>query len=649
MPTHQPKKQKHHTTHQHSTHPRQTQTTQQTPTQHTHTYTHTYSRTQLLNQNPNTNKHRQQITASEEHKIIRTTKLRNWQISKYNNIKHNRKKHKPNKIETTYRHKFKNLTQPKSGGTSSRKLPWTGGGPEVITSPEQGRFDRRDQRSATSVKTTEWRGQRPFLHSGNASSEQTHSDEEERKKAQNKNNDSNKNHNNTNTNTHNQSNNQTLQGTHQTQDKDKNITDTEESTGRHLNHADNELTFLGRAGQPRELAPCGDQKARVTPNPNTRPRNTKRGIRNQITIELRRERRTHKRRLARNKHKQLGKGNIIKQRKKNHTATAQEPTSKFKFSKIKLGRHLRIATLNIRGVKKPGVREEVEKWMKEKDIDILTLTETRNNQNSKESRKQYTWFFSGEGGREEYTAGVGIVINNKLIQYLEDAEPITDRLAYITLRGPLNINIAVTYTPTADRPTEEKEKTYADIQKIIDRKKSKGPLFITGDLNARLIYPTNLEEEHIMGKHTMHKNEEKVNQLRDEMRENRDLLTELCITNELRVTNTMYRKPLHKIATYRIKKEITTETEHIAENTHEQIDYIITTRRWRNAITNVETDTKANINTDHYPVIADVTVRLRKQEHKGTARKRYKECSIEQKENKQNIRRRNRTTYNNRQ
>ena len=184
--------------------------------------------------------------------------------------------------------------------------------------------------------------------------------------------------------------------------------------------------------------------------------------------------------------------------------------------------------------------------MKEKYIDILTLTETRNNQNSKESRKQYTWFFSGEGGREEYTAGVGIVINNKLIQYLEDAEPITDRLAYITLRGPLNINIALTYTPTADRPTEEKEKAYADIQKIIDRKKNKGPLFITGDLNARLIYPTNLEEEHIMGKHTMHKNEEKVNQLRDEMRENRDLLTEVCITNELRVANTMYRKPLHK-------------------------------------------------------------------------------------------------------
>ena len=169
----------------------------------------------------------------------------------------------------------------------------------------------------------------------------------------------------------------------------------------------------------------------------------------------------------------MGKGNIIKQRKKNHTATAEEPTSKFKFYKIKLGRHLRIATLNIRGVKKPGVREEVEKWMKEKDIDILTLTETRNNQNSKESRKQYTWFFSGEGGREEYTAGVGIVINNELIQYLEDAEPITDRLAYITLRGPLNINIAVTYTPTADRPTEEKEKTDADTQKIIDHKKTK--------------------------------------------------------------------------------------------------------------------------------------------------------------------------------
>ena len=102
--------------------------------------------------------------------------------------------------------------------------------------------------------------------------------------------------------------------------------------------------------------------------------------------------------------------------------------------KFQLGRKYNIATLEIRGTKKPGVRDEVEKWMTKHNKMILGLTETRGNQNTRETRKQYTWFFSGEEGRSEYTAGVAIVIQNKFIQYVDDIEPIDDRLMYLTLR-----------------------------------------------------------------------------------------------------------------------------------------------------------------------------------------------------------------------
>ena len=49
--------------------------------------------------------------------------------------------------------------------------------------------------------------------------------------------------------------------------------------------------------------------------------------------------------------------------------------------------------------------------------------------------KNYTWSCSGEGGRKEYTAGVGMVISNKFMQYIEDIVPINDRLMYATIRG----------------------------------------------------------------------------------------------------------------------------------------------------------------------------------------------------------------------
>ena len=109
------------------------------------------------------------------------------------------------------------------------------------------------------------------------------------------------------------------------------------------------------------------------------------------------------------------------------------------------------ATLNIRGVNKPGVREEIDIWMSKNEIDILCLQETRNNQNSRETMNNYTWFFSGEGGRKEDTVGVGMVIRNKFMQYIDDIVPINDRLMYLTIRGIIESNIICTYMPPAER------------------------------------------------------------------------------------------------------------------------------------------------------------------------------------------------------
>ena len=145
--------------------------------------------------------------------------------------------------------------------------------------------------------------------------------------------------------------------------------------------------------------------------------------------------------------------------------------------KLQQGRKFNIATLNIRGTKKAGVRDEVEQWMKKRDIMILGLQETHCKQNTRETRKQYTWFFSGEGGRPEWTAGVAYVINNKFMQYIADIEPIDDRLIYITLRGSLSTTIINTYMPPADRPQAEKQKTYENLHKITRERKNKGPIF----------------------------------------------------------------------------------------------------------------------------------------------------------------------------
>ena len=153
-----------------------------------------------------------------------------------------------------------------------------------------------------------------------------------------------------------------------------------------------------------------------------------------------------------------------------------------------------------------------------------------------------------------------------------------------------------------------------------------------GDFNARLKYPVTTEEEQIMGKYTLHEDGTMVTDMPNDTRDNRDYLIEYCTTHELRVLNTMYRKTPNKLATYRKKKEKPkpNETESFAATTHEQLDYIITNKRWRNSISNTESDTKANIDTDHFPVIATVKLKLRKQTTHGKTRDRFKLCTVEQ-------------------
>eukprot|EP00973_Karenia_brevis_P052213 7255161-Karenia_brevis.AAC.1 len=52
-------------------------------------------------------------------------------------------------------------------------------------------------------------------------------------------------------------------------------------------------------------------------------------------------------------------------------------------------RKSKIATLNIQGLNAIGKRQEIEKWMEDKNVDILCIQETKINHNSTESRKGF--------------------------------------------------------------------------------------------------------------------------------------------------------------------------------------------------------------------------------------------------------------------
>ena len=106
---------------------------------------------------------------------------------------------------------------------------------------------------------------------------------------------------------------------------------------------------------------------------------------------------------------------------------------------------------------------------------MLALQETRVRTNSKETRNQYSWYFSGENGTQGYMAGVAFVMNHDYVQYVEDLEPMTHRLMSLTIKHTPAMTLIAAYMPQAGRPSEEKDETYRKLDQHFRKHAWHGP------------------------------------------------------------------------------------------------------------------------------------------------------------------------------
>lgn len=151
-----------------------------------------------------------------------------------------------------------------------------------------------------------------------------------------------------------------------------------------------------------------------------------------------------------------------------------------------------------------------------------------------------------------------------------------------------------------------------------------------GDMNARVQKARNSTEREHIGTHTSDRNNTNIDTRGDGVQENRDMFINLCVEHQLIAMNTQFPKTDDKLATYR---EPGTERDtEPSRQTHEQLDYITVTRRWRNMCKNAEADNTANIQTDHNPVWADMRLKFKATQKKNRqSRKKYAEIPKEEK------------------
>ena len=60
------------------------------------------------------------------------------------------------------------------------------------------------------------------------------------------------------------------------------------------------------------------------------------------------------------------------------------------------------------------------------------------------------------------------------------------------------------------------------------------------------------------------------------------------------------------------------------------IDYIIVHKRWQNSIKNTYSDIHSGIDSDHYPLIAEVAVRLKAQYRHQVVRNKFQKATVDE-------------------
>ena len=205
---------------------------------------------------------------------------------------------------------------------------------------------------------------------------------------------------------------------------------------------------------------------------------------------------------------------------------------------------------------------------------------------------------------------MAFIIKNAMAKHITDIIPHSNRITEMRIAGSAPVTILNIYAPQSGRTKEEKDAFHQELRNIIKKIPKKGPYLIIGDWNAKVQEADTEEEQQWIGEHTFCKGTETTWQQTEGVEENREALLEHCREFTLAICNTRFCKPDFKLATWRTMG--TTKEHPLCRQSYDQIDYILTPKRWQNGIKDVESDLKANIDSDHAPVWAKCHFKLKR-------------------------------------
>ena len=247
---------------------------------------------------------------------------------------------------------------------------------------------------------------------------------------------------------------------------------------------------------------------------------------------------------------------------------------------------LKIATWNVRTLYKKGKLDLAKQEMDRMKINILGLSAVRWTGSGIIPTDDKKIIYSGGDSHER---GVGIIFDLHASRAITGYWAISDRVLLVKMKGqPFDITIIQVYAPTSESSDEDIDQFYADMEKAKRISKSQEILIIMGDFNAKV---GNEKHEDIVGNFGL-----------GERNERGERLIEWAQVHDMVIGNTWFAQHPRRLWTWQSP----------GDRVRNQIDYILISKRFRNALISTKTRPGADCESDHVPVVSRIRLKLKK-------------------------------------
>ena len=172
--------------------------------------------------------------------------------------------------------------------------------------------------------------------------------------------------------------------------------------------------------------------------------------------------------------------------------------------------------------------------------------------------------------------------------------PISSRLITIRVSAkPMNVTIIQVYAPTSDHEDQEVEELYEQIKNTLKKVPKKDLIIIQGDSNAKIRPDAYEVWPGTVGRYGV-----------GETNDRGLRLLEFASSHRLTIANTLYPNKTSRRTTWHAPNG----------KTHNQIDFIMTPRRFKSSINRAKTRTYpgADVGSDHDLVLLTIKIKLKK-------------------------------------